>query len=124
MMRKLAIAAVALLVAAIAVGCNIVDDIRKIRRDMLLDSIVFCSSQLLLSAEFTDAWIATIDVEEGTISTRNDSRRVVQGILTSESFQEFLTKNNITLFEFLDRITECQNNHLERDGYFDLIRPL
>ncbi len=122
-MKKLAIATSALLVTAIVAGC-VTLEIRNIRRDMLLDSIVFCSSQLLLSAEFSEAWIATIDVKEGTISTRSDGRRVVQGILTSESFQEFLTTNNITLFEFLDRITECQNNHLERDGYFDLIRPL
>ena len=111
----------ALTATIVLTGCPTkwIDDQKK---KMLLDSITHCSSALLLNAEFSERW--RLEIEGTSVETRADVTRSLSGIMTDEYFRQYLLDAGIDPLEFLDRIIQCQTDFLEREGYFDFIRPL
>ena len=108
------------MVSLILVGCP-TDEILKIRRDMMMSSLFFCTSQY--EAAVGNKVDLSFSFEGQGIHYGSDVQRYWNGIISDGDFRQDLLDAGIDPVEFQARVSECQREWLERDGYFDLIRP-
>ena len=111
----------------IGTGCvsDIINDIEKIKARMLRSSIQFCTSQLAFDYKQQRELYARIGIEDGGVSF-NSMDGIYEywgGILRDPEFREYLKSIDKDPIEFQEEITWCQDMYLEREGYYDFIRP-
>ena len=104
---------------AVLGGC--VSTFLEIRRDMMATSLLYCTSQY--NAKVGDRVDFQVGLEGTTFTYGSDVQKYWNGIISDKEFREYLREEGINVIEFQATVSTCQRDWLERDGYFDIIRP-
>ncbi len=91
-----------------------------IRRDMMATSLLYCTSQYY--AKIGEGFGLKVGLSDRTLALSSDIQQYWNGIVSDPEFREFLKEEGISVIEFQARVSRCQREWLERDGYFDIIR--
>lgn len=126
MKRSIVMATLLALVLIGILGCrSVVDDIQAIKREMLINSILHCTSLLVFDVTQQQRIYDRFGVDNGGLDFTSESQIRIYwaGILQDPEFREYLKSIDKDPLEFQKEISDCQFEYLEREGYFDFIRP-
>ena len=117
--RRIGIVMASLALAFVLGGCvdAIKQDILEIRREMMMSSLLFCSSQY--QAVIGDRFDLSVGFDGENIKYGHDVQRYWNGILADPEFRQFLIEADIDPIEFQATVSKCQREWLERR----LLRP-